>query len=72
MLAMKLADYLHSVPTKDADFADRIGVTRQSLHRYCAGERTPRPEVMVRIRRVTNGAVTADDFLPAPADEAAA
>jgi len=72
---MKLAEYLKTAEGPDADFASSIGVSRQALHRYCSGERTPRPEVMVRIRDATKGAVTADDFLPAspaPAEGAAA
>lgn len=64
MSVMRLDDFLRQTPQSDVAFADAIGVSRQALHRYRRGERTPRPEVMARIREATSGAVTADDFLP--------
>lgn len=72
---MRLADYLSTNEISDAAFASRIGVSRQALHRYRRGERMPRPDQLHRIREATDGAVTADDFLPArdsAATEAAA
>lgn len=67
---MKLSDYLSGQNESPAAFAAAIGVSRQAVHRYKAGERVPRPEVLSRIRAATNGAVTADDFMPAPREAA--
>ena len=53
-----------------AALAERVGVDLSNLARYERGERTPRPAVLARIRDVTGGAVTANDFLP-PNTEAA-
>jgi hypothetical protein len=47
----------------DAEFAERIGVSRQSLWRYKAMERVPRPKIMAKIQAETSGAVTANDFI---------
>lgn len=67
---MRFADFLDSLP-KGRDFAAEIGVSRQALHRYREGQRTPRPEIMVRIREASNGKVTANDFLPPRVSRAA-
>jgi len=47
-------------------FAKRIGCTRQSVHRFCADQRIPRPEVMAAISAATNGAVSISDFYDCP------
>lgn len=69
---MILSDYLNQHDVSDRAFAERIGVSRQALHRYRTGKRTPKPPVMKRIREATGGAVTADDFIstaePEPVD----
>ena len=61
--AMKLSTFLDRAAIKPSEFARQIGVPRQTLHRYLAGERTPRSEILHRIREVTNGEVTPNDFL---------
>jgi transcriptional regulator with XRE-family HTH domain len=72
---MKLADYLAAKEMADADFATAIGVTRQAVHRYKTGERMPEWAVLARIKDVTAGEVSPDDFLqspPQPAESSAA
>lgn len=60
---MTLASWLSETKISDAEFADRIGVSRQALWRYKAMERVPRPEILSRIHTATSGAVTANDFM---------
>lgn len=60
---MTLGEYLSEHQISDRAFADKIGVTRQALHRYRRHERQPRPDVLRRIREATDGAVTPNDFL---------
>lgn len=59
---MQLSDFLELYPGGASRFAGAIGVSYQAVWRYLAGERIPAPDVMVRIKEVTKGAVTADDF----------
>lgn len=41
-----------------------IGVTnKQTMSRYARGDRFPPPDVLLRIREVTKGKVSADDFV---------
>jgi hypothetical protein len=61
---MKLADFLKNDPRSNAQFAEDIEVPRQTLHRYLKGEHLPTREIMARIVRQTNGAVTPNDFYP--------
>lgn len=60
---MTLTSWLSKTKTSDAEFADRIGVTRQALWRYKFAGRIPKPEIIARISRATNGEVTANDFV---------
>jgi transcriptional regulator with XRE-family HTH domain len=72
MRGVKLADFMAREGISPADFARRIGVGHISVNRYLAGTRVPAPDVMVKIAKATDGAVTPNDFLlPAPKDEAA-
>ena len=59
---MQLRRWLDNRDITVADFAARIGVTAQAVHRYVAGERVPRRDVMERIKRATRGAVQPNDF----------
>ena len=58
---MKLSDYLQSNDISQADFARLIGETPQNVFRYKEG-RIPSRKSMRKIARVTEGAVTANDF----------
>jgi len=68
---MKLASWLSTQNVTDVDFAVRIGVSRQALWRYKAGERIPRPRIIAEIARETSGAVVAADFFEPVGNECA-
>lgn len=72
--AMRLAPYLEREKISDADFAEKIGVSRQAVHRYRTGERVPDQPIMHRIAETTAGEVLPNDFydVPQPAHPAAA
>ena len=59
---MKLSEWLEHTGTDPADFASRINTTPMSVSRYLSGKRIPDRAIMPRIKTVTGGAVTADDF----------
>lgn len=59
---MQITDWLTKNDISDADFAARIGVSRQALHRYKSGERIPRPAILQRIQGQTGGQVQPADF----------
>lgn len=61
---MKLADYLSEAEIKPSAFAERLGVTRQTLWRYMSGERRPEWSILEVIARETGGKVTPNDFMP--------
>jgi transcriptional regulator with XRE-family HTH domain len=63
---MKLAAYLAEHNITDADFGALIGVTRQAIHRYKTGERVPEWPVLAKIKEITSGGVSPDDFLTDP------
>jgi transcriptional regulator with XRE-family HTH domain len=68
--AMKLADYLVANGMAAADFAERMGVHRSTVSRWLApaepGKPVCRPswDELRKMAEVTNGAVTANDFVP--------
>jgi predicted transcriptional regulator len=66
---MKLADYLAANKISQTDFAQSIGASQVAVSRYAAGRRTPRKDHLLKIREVTDGAVSANDFLETEAAE---
>ena len=49
------------------ELAERIGVSKASVSRWESRARIPEPRLWERIREVTGGEVTANDFTPAAA-----
>lgn len=66
---MRLATYLDDNKISDAAFARSIGVERQAVGRYRAGERFPEKAILLRIYEETGGQVTANDFAGLPSEE---
>jgi transcriptional regulator with XRE-family HTH domain len=62
---MKLSEFLSEKNNgmTASEFAARLGISRQALHRYMKEERRPEWNVLQRIFRETGGAVTPNDFL---------
>jgi hypothetical protein len=60
---MKLSTYLADNGISYSAFARAVGAPYpRTIERYAKGQRTPRPAMMARIREVTGGQVTAEDF----------
>lgn len=60
---MKLKEWLESNEISVADFAKKIGVKGvRSVYRYIDEDRIPEKPVMKKIKKITNGEVTADSF----------
>lgn len=57
-----LEDWLKTSGVGLTRFAERIGVSRQALHRYRTGERMPDRAIMAKIAQETDGAVRPNDF----------
>ena len=60
---MRLDQYLEKSQTPVEKFADAIGVHRTSVYRFMKGLAFPRPNTIERITEVTQGKVTANDFI---------
>jgi transcriptional regulator with XRE-family HTH domain len=60
---MKLADWLKKKGKSHSDFAKECGVTQSAIWQLCNGGWISAPLAMT-IKRLTQGEVTADDFLP--------
>ncbi len=63
---MKLEAYLNKTHQSIEDFAQEAGISAQAIYKYLRGERLPRKEFLNRLAAVTNGEVTANDFLDLP------
>ena len=60
---MKLIDYLRRQNLTDEQFAALVGRSRWAVRKWMYGQRTPRLSEMQAIARVTDGAVSANDFM---------
>lgn len=59
---MRLDEYLDRNGTNPSWFAKKLGVSRTAFHRWRSGLSAPSSLMAVRIKEMTGGAVTADDF----------
>lgn len=66
---MTLSDFLLGKGYTQREFAQLVGISQPAIARYVAGRRMPLRKHLMRIREVTDGKVTADDFLPGEAAE---
>jgi DNA-binding transcriptional regulator YiaG len=60
---MTLNEWLSKNKVRPEIFADSIRVSRGAVLKWMSGERFPRKGALAKISRVTNGQVTANDFL---------
>lgn len=67
---MRFDDYLSREKIGNEEFAGRLGVTPEAVRLWRLGKRTPRREIMERIRVETAGAVQANDFFATPSEAA--
>jgi transcriptional regulator with XRE-family HTH domain len=63
---MTLREYLKVHQLSQAAFASAVGCPQQLVNYWLRGRNKPGHRNMVRISEVTNGAVTWNDFMPAP------
>ena len=59
---MQLRAYLDQNGITPAEFAARVGSSESGVKKWLRGVRSPRHEMLERIREATAGAVTANDF----------
>lgn len=60
---MKISQYIAQNKINVTEFAKAIGVKRNSIYRYQRGRR-PSDDVIMKIIKITEGAVTLSDFFP--------
>lgn len=61
---MKLIEYLAEEDLDIYEAAKAFGVSIFAIRKWINGGRTPRPATQARIKRITKGKVTGDDWLP--------
>lgn len=65
----KLAGWLAERQMTQEQFAELVGSTQGSVARWISGLRTPRPAQVRKIKEITGGQVTANDFMTDAAEE---
>ena len=58
-----LEKYLQEQGISQVEFARRMNVSESCVSQWITRRRTPRPEYMAKIKRITEGAVTPDDWI---------
>lgn len=66
---MDLQSYIKQRGDTYQTFGESVGVSRRAVQKWVTRERFPRPQQLARIVEVTNGEVTATDFLPSRVEE---
>jgi hypothetical protein len=60
---MMLETWMIKNELTDMELSKKIGVTHSAVRKWRVGIRIPRPKQVARILEVTNGQVTANDFV---------
>jgi len=60
---MLFKDWLKKSGLRPGDVAKIIGCDRSTIHHYMSGRRTPEPENMLAIERLTKGRVQLRDWV---------
>ena len=61
---MQIGDWIKSRGLTDVDFAELVGVDKSTVGRWVAGTVRPDWDRLPKIIEVTEGLVTANDFIP--------
>lgn len=61
---MTLIEWLAEKDITVPEAAKVFGVTIFAVRKWISGERVPRPRTQSRIKRITKGLVSGDDWLP--------
>ncbi len=61
---MKLMDFLDSRNLTYREFAGQVDATAEAVRLWVTGQRIPKREFMDKIKAVTKGKVTPNDFYP--------
>lgn len=67
---MKLKTYLKRRKVSMKSFAKQVGITRQAIHYYVTGQRTPQLGIALDIVKATGGEVTLRDLLDGKSEQA--
>jgi transcriptional regulator with XRE-family HTH domain len=63
---MTLKEWIKKSGTTAAEVAKKVGVESWTINRYTAGKRLPEPVLLVKLYKLTRGAVTPNDFYRLP------
>lgn len=66
-MRMTLHEFMKLASLSDTDMASKLGCSEGAVKKWRYGERVPRVDQLRRIHEITNGAVTANDFIGAAA-----
>ena len=61
---MRLIEWMNKTDIDIFEAARAFNVSIYAVRKYLRGERTPRPAIQAKIKKVTKGAVTGDDWVP--------
>lgn len=61
---MKLIEWLQKTDRDIDSAAQDFGVSIFAIRKWLRGERIPRPQTQVKIKRITKGLVTSEDWMP--------
>lgn len=64
---MTLNEFMKLANLSDTDIARKLGCSEGAVKKWRYGERIPRRDQLRQIHDITNGAVTANDFVGAAA-----
>jgi len=65
---MQLSQYLVETSTSQSKFADSLGVSQATVHKWLYGINRPSAQKMMKIAQITEGRVAITDWFESAAD----
>ena len=65
---MQLSQYLVETSTSQSKFAETLGVSQATVHKWLYGKNRPSADTMVKIKQITEGQVAIEDWFESVSD----
>lgn len=65
---MQLSQYLVETSTSQSKFAETLGVSQATVHKWLYGKNRPAADTMVKIKQITEGQVAIEDWFESVSD----
>lgn len=60
---MKIDEFLKYRRMSQAEFAEQLGIARQTVWNYISGKRCPAPHIALKIKEISKGKISLEEIM---------